>query len=202
MSVAAVPLPDVGFGELRDVTSLRVRASDADRLATVHDLQEAMAQGRLTFDECGERMAAAFASRHVDDLPRLTADLPPMAAPDPGPPGWAQLGRMVLAQVRVSLRGGLRGRFTRQNALRLRDVTQARLGGGSGGRSGPRRILRVALMGVLVLSAIVLSLLLLALAGTAAHELLDIGHGHHGGGYHHGYGYGHHHHHHHDFDDG
>ena len=40
----------------------RVRASDADRLATVERLQDAVARGLLTPDEGSERMADAFAA--------------------------------------------------------------------------------------------------------------------------------------------
>jgi hypothetical protein len=54
-----------------DVTAGQVppmRASDSDRAATVHRLQDAVAQGRLTPDEGSERMAAAFAAVHLHDL--------------------------------------------------------------------------------------------------------------------------------------
>src|SRR5436305_1876366 len=70
-----------------------MRASDADRHATVHVLQDAVARGLLTTDEGGERMAVAYAARHLDDLPALTADLPPApeAAEAPAAPGWPPL---------------------------------------------------------------------------------------------------------------
>ena len=59
------------------LTEPRMRASDADRHATVQVLQDAMARGLLTPDEAGERMAAAFAAVHRADLEPMTADLPP-----------------------------------------------------------------------------------------------------------------------------
>ena len=54
-----------------------MRASDADRDATVVVLQDAVARGLLTPDEGSERMAAAFGAVYRADLPSLTADLPP-----------------------------------------------------------------------------------------------------------------------------
>jgi hypothetical protein len=84
-----------------------LRASDADRLATVHRLQDAVGRGLLTPDEGSERMAAAFAAVHVRDLPPLTADLPPAVAvavaAAPAPPGWRPLGALVWEQVRASV---------------------------------------------------------------------------------------------------
>ena len=51
-------------------------ASDADRDAAVRMLNEAFAEGRLTADEHGERVRAAYAARTWQVLARLTADLP------------------------------------------------------------------------------------------------------------------------------
>jgi Domain of unknown function (DUF1707) len=85
----------------------RLRASDADRTATVDLLQDAVARGLLTHDEGGERMAAALAARFRDELPPLTADLPPAPAPAPAGPtarGWGVLGSTLVAQVRHDLR--------------------------------------------------------------------------------------------------
>jgi hypothetical protein len=78
----------------------RIRASDADRTATVEVLQDAVARGLLTHDEGGERMATALAARFRDELPPLTADLPPLPAPAPAAAGWRQLGSTLVAQVR------------------------------------------------------------------------------------------------------
>src|SRR5947209_125758 len=81
----------------------RVRASDADRHVVVHRLQEAVARGLLTFDEGSERMARAWDSRHLDELPALTADLPATALPAPTAPGWRALGLLALLQLRTTL---------------------------------------------------------------------------------------------------
>jgi hypothetical protein len=51
-------------------------ASDDDRDAGARVLNEAFAQGRLTADEHGERVRAAYAARTWHELARLTADLP------------------------------------------------------------------------------------------------------------------------------
>jgi hypothetical protein len=57
-------------------TGPRLRASDAERLATVELLEDAVARGLLTPEEGSDRMATAFAARHRDELPAVTADLP------------------------------------------------------------------------------------------------------------------------------
>jgi Domain of unknown function (DUF1707) len=70
-----------------------LRASDADREATVSRLQEAGGEGRITFEEVAERVELADAARTRADLERLTEDLPAAAAsaaPAPArkPRGW------------------------------------------------------------------------------------------------------------------
>jgi anti-sigma factor RsiW len=62
----------------------RVRASDAERERVVSVLRNAISEGRLTLQEGEERMAAAYATVYRDELPGLTADLPP-ADPPPAP---------------------------------------------------------------------------------------------------------------------
>src|SRR5436190_1734999 len=77
----------------------RLRTSDAERSAVVDVLQDAVAHGLLTHDEGGERMASALAAKFRDELPPLTADLPPAPAPGPAAPtaaGWRQLGSSVV----------------------------------------------------------------------------------------------------------
>jgi DUF1707 SHOCT-like domain len=54
----------------------RTRASDADRDAAAALLGAAFAEGRLTADEHGERLSAAYAARTWQQLRQLTADLP------------------------------------------------------------------------------------------------------------------------------
>ena len=80
-----------------------MRASDADRMATVMQLQDAMGSGLLTPDEGGERMSAAFAAVHLRDLGPLTEDLPPAPVAGVRPPGWRQIGTMAVEQLRSSL---------------------------------------------------------------------------------------------------
>jgi Domain of unknown function (DUF1707) len=60
----------------------QVRASDADRHATVARLQRALGEGRLTVDEFSERAAAADEAVTTDRLAELVADLP-LDAPPP-----------------------------------------------------------------------------------------------------------------------
>jgi hypothetical protein len=88
----------------------RMRASDADRLATVEHLQDAVARGLLTPDEGSERMADAFAAVHLSDLDPLTEDLPP-APPERTAPGWRSLGTLAVEQVRASLTTAATGRL-------------------------------------------------------------------------------------------
>ena len=93
----------------------RMRASDADRLATVKQLQDAVARGLLTPDEGSERMADAFAAVHLTDLDPLTEDLPP-TPPERTAPGWRSLGVLAVEQVRTSLTTAATGRL---NAARV-----------------------------------------------------------------------------------
>jgi hypothetical protein len=53
-----------------------VRASDAEREATISRLRDAAAEGRLTFEELADRIEAASAAVMRSDLVPLTADLP------------------------------------------------------------------------------------------------------------------------------
>src|SRR5690349_20878213 len=64
-----------------------VRASDAEREATVAQLRDAAAEGRLTLDEFSQRVETAYAARTHDALEPLTADLPTPAAAPPAPRG-------------------------------------------------------------------------------------------------------------------
>jgi Domain of unknown function (DUF1707)/2TM domain len=54
-----------------------MRASDAERDATVDMLSDAAAEGYLTPEELDERLGAALGARTIEDLTRLTQDLPP-----------------------------------------------------------------------------------------------------------------------------
>jgi Domain of unknown function (DUF1707) len=86
--------PDLARPGTRDTATL---ASDGDRDAAVRMLNEAFAEGRLTADEHGERVRAAFAARTWQELARLTADLPgpaPAAGPPAGAPGGPDRRRL------------------------------------------------------------------------------------------------------------
>ncbi|GAA0586074.1 DUF1707 domain-containing protein [Paractinoplanes ferrugineus] len=54
----------------------RMRTSDAEREKIAEILRAAMTEGRLTLAEGEERLAAAYAARHRDELGPLTRDLP------------------------------------------------------------------------------------------------------------------------------
>src|SRR4051812_39921424 len=86
-----------------DIPSRSMRASHADRHTTVQLLQDAMARGLLDPDEASERMAAAFAAKHLRDLDALSADLPRDSASDDGTPGWRALAAMAVAQFQNSM---------------------------------------------------------------------------------------------------
>jgi hypothetical protein len=137
----------------------RLRASDTERAAAVDVLQDAVARGLLTHDEGGERMASALGAKFRDELPPLTADLPPAPPPPPTDPiaiGWRRLGSTTVAQVRSDVRAAA----------------------AAGPRS--RRFLLTALVGLLVIG------FLIATIGLALNGLFDGGgYGHHGGFHHH-----------------
>jgi hypothetical protein len=148
----------------------RIRASDMERAAVVDVLQDAVARGLLTHDEGGERMATALAATFRDQLPPLTADLPPAPPPaQSGAPGWRRLGSSAVTQVRSDLRAAA----------------------AAGPRS--RRFLVTALVVLLAIG------FLIAMISLALHGLTDGGYdGHgsagevfHGDGFH-GDGLGHH----------
>jgi hypothetical protein len=52
-----------------------LRASDADREATVERLRAAALEGRLDDDELEERLSQAYAARWCNELSELTADV-------------------------------------------------------------------------------------------------------------------------------
>jgi hypothetical protein len=108
------PLPDADDPSDATATEAPLRASNADRQATVGELQDAVARGLLTPDEGGERLAAAYEARYRHELPPLTADLPEEKAGPAPAPGWRPLASLVVAQARSSaaeLRaGGFRSR--------------------------------------------------------------------------------------------
>jgi uncharacterized protein DUF1707 len=54
----------------------KVRASDADREATVKRLNDAFSEGRIELAELDERMQAAYSARTYRELRELESDLP------------------------------------------------------------------------------------------------------------------------------
>ncbi|MFE0132697.1 DUF1707 domain-containing protein [Streptomyces sp. NPDC059037] len=69
-----------------------LRASDADRDRTADILREALAEGRLTAEEHGERIDGVYRAKTVEELAPLVGDLPAAggagyatAAPEPAP---------------------------------------------------------------------------------------------------------------------
>ena len=67
---------------MNDMTSDQpIRASDAERDESAQRIQSATAEGRLTFEEAGERLDAVLASRFRHELSNLVADLPSPRAP-------------------------------------------------------------------------------------------------------------------------
>ncbi len=115
---AAGPSPDTAEPPAPDGPP-PLRASDTDRQATVHSLQDALARGMLTFEEAGDRMRAAWAARFVRELPPLTADLPSRAPEPGGPPGWRRVWLLLLEQLRAEVAlvsaGGLRSPRSRRS---------------------------------------------------------------------------------------
>jgi hypothetical protein len=77
-----------------------IRASDAEREATVAHLQRAASEGRLTLDEYGDRTRRAYASTTRGELAALVADLPTgpsyAAPPPPVPPPPPQTSPLPL----------------------------------------------------------------------------------------------------------
>ncbi|MGH2584968.1 MAG: DUF1707 SHOCT-like domain-containing protein [Dehalococcoidia bacterium] len=85
-----------------------IRASDTEREQTAEALKQHFLDGRLTSDEYGERLDAAYTARTRAALHALLDDLPPVAGPEPEPhvPGsWWR--RLHPAAIVVALLGTL-----------------------------------------------------------------------------------------------
>jgi len=81
-----------------------IRASDAERDATVERLSRAAGDGRLTLEEFSQRMEQATAARTRAELGRLVADLPA----EPAAAGAVAVPATAPATWHVSPVGGLR----------------------------------------------------------------------------------------------
>jgi hypothetical protein len=64
----------------------RIRVSDAEREHVVAHLQHATVEGRLSLDELGDRVSAAYAARTRIELEQIVDDLPRPPRPEAGPP--------------------------------------------------------------------------------------------------------------------
>jgi Domain of unknown function (DUF1707)/Domain of unknown function (DUF4190) len=71
-----------------------LRASDAEREATVDRLRIAATEGRIDAEELEERLTSAYAARWRSELDALTADVtPPPARPEPWRPSFVTPAR-------------------------------------------------------------------------------------------------------------
>jgi uncharacterized protein DUF1707/cell wall-active antibiotic response 4TMS protein YvqF len=91
-----------------------IRVSDAEREQAIVLLREHLLAGRLTLEEFTTRVEAALGARVGTDLARVQADLPRVAAPEPG-------SRRRAARLTT----GLFGHTARRGRLRLRGWTTA-----------------------------------------------------------------------------
>jgi hypothetical protein len=89
-----------------------IRASDAEREATVRLLHQALGEGRLDLRETETRVATAYAAVYRGELPMLLGDLPRQRddaeeLPDgTGAPSWQTLWTALVWRARVSLWDG------------------------------------------------------------------------------------------------
>ncbi|HEY3871230.1 MAG TPA: DUF1707 domain-containing protein [Actinocrinis sp.] len=79
-----------------------LRASDADREHVVQLLGKAYSEGRLSADEHSERVEFAYASRTMDELRPLVADLPVEFSPTAERPAGTGSGATDLASLGAS----------------------------------------------------------------------------------------------------
>jgi hypothetical protein len=97
-------------------TTTSLRASDAEREATVARLHQALGEGFLDLDETDERVATAYAARLRSELAPLTADLPGHRSTTGAPPTWSEIWTSAVWRSRSTLLGDAPGKPTaRQN---------------------------------------------------------------------------------------
>jgi Domain of unknown function (DUF1707)/Domain of unknown function (DUF4190) len=140
-----------------------LRASDADREATVERLHTAAMEGRLDADELEERLAQAYAARWCSELSRLTHDVTP-APPPPEPLAFVRTGRRVNGLAIASLLVGFFwfGWLGSIAAVVLGHVALsqiARSGGTQSGRPAAFVGLAVGYFGLATLLAVILAAL-------------------------------------------
>jgi hypothetical protein len=116
------------------VSEPAVLASDAERERAVELLRSSSVDGRLTLEEFGQRMGAAYEARTREQLDELTRDLPTESSPAAVP---ARRGRSAKWIVAVMSGANRRGRFrlgTQTNVITVMgganiDLRQAELDG-------------------------------------------------------------------------
>ncbi|MER7000785.1 DUF1707 domain-containing protein [Streptomyces sp. NPDC000410] len=79
-----------------------VRASDAEREATVERLRTATAEGRLTLEELAERCEVAYLARTRSELATVAEDLPPAAA-SPAPASPTRTAHALIGDLTLNL---------------------------------------------------------------------------------------------------
>lgn len=101
-----------------------MRAADTDRIQMAQLLTDAAAQGRLEMSEYEDRLKKAYAAQTIDELDRLSADLPGIAttAPASGP------GRPAPSTLLLAIMSGFERRGRWNVPKRLTSV--ALFGGG------------------------------------------------------------------------
>ena len=88
-----------------EVRAPDLRASDAEREATVARLHQALGDGFLDLDETDERVAAAYAARHRSELTPLTADIPRHPGAVTAAPTWSDVWTSAVWRSRITLLG-------------------------------------------------------------------------------------------------
>ena len=82
-----------------------LRASDAEREATVATLHQALGEGRLDIAETDQRVSAAYTARYREELPALLADLPTSRSIRSGAPSWSDLWTSLVWRARILVSG-------------------------------------------------------------------------------------------------
>jgi hypothetical protein len=104
-----------------EATPAPIRASDAEREATMDALRDGAAEGRLSFEELADRLEGAAGARTRDELAGLTADLP--AGHPSGAPATWRPGAPVEADDRTpARRSSVFGDVVQDGAWRVPDV--------------------------------------------------------------------------------
>ena len=138
-----------------------IRASDAEREATVERLRAAGIEGRLDSDELEERIGSAYASRWCSELEALTWDVTqPPARFNPSPPVFVRPARRVNGLAIASLVVGVLWMFwwgsvaaVVMGHIALRQIEQ------SGGTQTGRRVAIAGLtVGYFALTALLASI--------------------------------------------